>query len=197
MLFPSTAGRRAGGRAHPCGSRGASQRPVPDDAGGHPSAARSPRRRRPPSPSPSATSARFEPSSRGCATRTRSRPPSTASYNGSFSAAIASEKRLRGTRQTELEAVVDNLHAIAASGQLTPSRLPVLFQTLDRNRQWWTTGPLLSSGQRVEFSGSKLVWEYYPGQGIELQVLGTFGKADGLYTAGAPSTRSWSRCWAR
>jgi hypothetical protein len=28
------------------------------------------------------------------------------------------------------------------------------------------------------------VWEYYPGQGIELQVLGTFGKADGLYTAG-------------
>jgi hypothetical protein len=37
----------------------------------------------------------------------------------------------------------------------------------------------------VEFSGSQLVWEYYPGQGIQLQVLGTFGKADGLYTAGA------------
>ena len=28
------------------------------------------------------------------------------------------------------------------------------------------------------------MWEYYPGQGIELQVLATFGKADGLYTAG-------------
>ena len=39
-------------------------------------------------------------------------------------------------------------------------------------------------GQRVEFAGSQLVWEYYPGQGIELQELGSFGKADGLYTAG-------------
>ena len=81
--------------------------------------------------------------------------------------------------------MVENLHAIAAAGLLTPSRLPALFQTLDRNRQWWTTGPLLSSGDRVEFTGSQLVWEYYPGQGIELQVLGSFGKADGLYTAGA------------
>jgi D-glucuronyl C5-epimerase C-terminus len=36
----------------------------------------------------------------------------------------------------------------------------------------------------VEFSGSQLVWEYYPGRGIELTVLGNFGKADGLYTAG-------------
>ena len=106
-------------------------------------------------------------------------------YNGSFSAALASEKRLRGTRRNELEAVVDNLHNIAASGGLWPTRLPALFETLDRNRQWWTTGPMLASGQRVEFSGSELVWQYYPGQGIELQVLGTFGKADGLYTAGS------------
>ncbi len=28
------------------------------------------------------------------------------------------------------------------------------------------------------------MWEYYPGQGIELQVLATFGKADGLFTGG-------------
>ncbi|HEY2439978.1 MAG TPA: D-glucuronyl C5-epimerase family protein, partial [Solirubrobacteraceae bacterium] len=45
-------------------------------------------------------------------------------------------------------------------------------------------GPLLTSGQRVEFSGSQLVWEFYPGEGIQLQVLGSFGKADGLYTGG-------------
>jgi hypothetical protein len=76
------------------------------------------------------------------------------------------------------------MHAIAAAGRLSPSRLPVLFETLARNRQWWTSGPLLSYGQRVEFKGSELVWEYYPGQGIELQELGSFGKADGFYTGG-------------
>ncbi len=110
--------------------------------------------------------------------------PAYRSYSSSFSAALGSARRLRGTRGRELEAVIENLHAIAVSGGLTPSRLPALFQTLDRNRQWWSMGPLLSYGQRVEFAGSGLVWQYYPGQGIELQVLGSFGKADGLFTAG-------------
>ncbi len=105
-------------------------------------------------------------------------------YLGSFNSALGTVRRLGGTRALELQSVIGNLHAIAAAGELTPSRLPVLFETLDRNRQWWTTGPLLASGQRVEFMGSELVWEYYPGQGIELQELGSFGKADGLYTAG-------------
>jgi hypothetical protein len=105
-------------------------------------------------------------------------------YLGSINAALRAERRLRGTRAAELEAVIENLHAIAAAGMLTASRLPALFETLDRNRTWWTTGPLISSGERVEFAGSELVWEYYAGQGIELQQLGSFGKADGLYTAG-------------
>ncbi len=105
-------------------------------------------------------------------------------YAGSFASALATEHHLRGTRATELEAVIENLHNIAAAGKLTALRLPALFETLDRNVQWWKSGSLLSSGQYVEFTGSQLVWEYYPGQGIELQVLASFGKADGLYTAG-------------
>jgi hypothetical protein len=112
-------------------------------------------------------------------------PAQYAAYSGSFNAALASETRLRGTRATELEAVITNLHNIAAGGKLTPGRLPVLFQTLEYNRQWWTSGPIPSAGTYVEFAGSELVWEYYAGQGIELQVLGTFAKADGLYSAGA------------
>ena len=105
-------------------------------------------------------------------------------YLGSFNAALNAVKRLGGTRAAELEAVIENLHRIAAAGMLTPSRLPALFLTLDRNRMWWTTGPLLSYGQRVEFAGSQLVWEYYPGQGIELQVLGSFGPIDSMYHGG-------------
>jgi hypothetical protein len=100
-----------------------------------------------------------------------------------FDAAIATARRLSGTRRGELQAVIDNLHGIAARGLLTPARLPALFATLQRNREWWTTGALPSYGQRVEFSDSELVWQYYPGEGIELQVLGTFGKANGLWMA--------------
>ncbi len=105
-------------------------------------------------------------------------------YIGQWQQALATVKRLAPDRAAELEAVVENLHGIAVEGQLEPSRLPALFLTLERNVQWWTQGPLLSDGQRVEFAGSQLVWEYYPGQGIELQELANFGKADGLYTGG-------------
>jgi hypothetical protein len=111
-------------------------------------------------------------------------------FLASFNAALTAEASLSGTRAVELEAVIENLHAIAAAGMLTPSRLPALFLTLDRNRRWWTTGPLLSSGQRVEFAGSQIVWEYYRGQGIELQELGSWGQADWMYEAGP---RYWRR----
>jgi hypothetical protein len=107
-----------------------------------------------------------------------------ATDTGSYNAALGEEKHLSGTRRAQLTAVTETMHAIAASGQLSASRLPALYAILDANRQWWANGPLLASGQRVEFAGSQLVWEYYPGQGLQLQVLGTFGKADGLYTAG-------------
>lgn len=105
-------------------------------------------------------------------------------YELSYNRALSTERRWHGTRRAELTAVTENVHQIAESGALSASRLPVLFQTVDRNRQWWSSGPLLVNGQRVEFAGSQLVWEYYAGQGIQLQVLGTFGKADGLYTSG-------------
>jgi D-glucuronyl C5-epimerase-like protein len=105
-------------------------------------------------------------------------------YVAGFRAALATEKRLGGTRRRELAAVTETMHQIAASHQLTASRLPAVFATLGANQRWWTSGPLLSSGQRVEFAGSQLVWEYYPGRGIQIQVLGSFGKANGLYTGG-------------
>jgi D-glucuronyl C5-epimerase C-terminus/Bacterial Ig-like domain len=107
----------------------------------------------------------------------------TADQNA-WNAALSADAHLTGTPAIELGAVIANVEQIASSGLLTSSRLAEVFLTVNRNVQWWTTGVIPASGQDVEFSGSQIVWEYYPGQGIELQVLGTFGKADGLYTGG-------------
>ena len=109
------------------------------------------------------------------------------SDRASWIAARVAYKRLTGTRHAELGAVLDNLTAIAHAGLLTPSRVPELVLTLQRNTQWWSTGPMLAADQRVGFPGSGLVWEYYPGQGLEIQWLGSFGAANGLY-----DTRSYT-----
>lgn len=102
-------------------------------------------------------------------------------YQQTFAAAKRSLARLSGTRREELGAVLANVEAMAAKGRLALSRLPVVFTTVQRNREWWTTRYLPAADERVSFSGSRLVWEHYPGQGIEIQWLGTFGEANGYY----------------
>jgi D-glucuronyl C5-epimerase C-terminus len=142
--------------------------------------------------SPAATRGRSQASaSRGVVTdlkRLRRRGAITATeyrhYRADYRSTVELVGNLSGTPATELGAVIANLDEIAGNGQLTASRLPALFLTLERNREWWASGVTPATYERVEFTGDQRVWEYYPGQGIELQVLGTFGKADGLYSAG-------------
>jgi hypothetical protein len=108
-------------------------------------------------------------------------------YTQDYAAYVAAKQslgKLSGTRHAELGVVVANLQQIAAAGELIPSRLGALFLTLERNRQWWTTEPLLSADERVSFAPSKIIWEYYPGQGIEIQWLATFGEGNGYYLSG-------------
>ena len=90
-------------------------------------------------------------------------------------------RRLTGARRTELAAVLENAEAIAAAGQLTVSRLEPVFQTLERNTRYWTTGPLIAHGRRVVFDDAPTVWQYYRGQGLQIQVLANFGKANALW----------------
>ncbi len=101
-----------------------------------------------------------------------------------YTAALSAAKRLNGTRRAELESVIANVQQIAAAGEVTPSRLPAMMLTLESNAQWWSHQPMPGADQHVTVPGSRLVWEYYPGQGIEIQWLATFGEANGYYDDG-------------
>jgi D-glucuronyl C5-epimerase C-terminus len=109
--------------------------------------------------------------------------------SATYTEALSAVKHLSGTRRAELESVVANVQQIAASGQLIPSRLPAIMLTLENNVQWWSHEPLPAADQHVSFPGSHLIWEYYPGQGIEIQWLATFGEANGYYDNGHENTQ--------
>jgi hypothetical protein len=102
-------------------------------------------------------------------------------YAAVWSDALGLRKKLRGARRAAMSAVLDNTVQIAATGQFNASRLPAIFETVARNRQWWSGGPLLRDHQRVGFQGSRLVWQYYAGEGLQIQWLGTFGRANGYW----------------
>ena len=105
-----------------------------------------------------------------------------------YAGALRLRGKLSGARRAALGAVLRNLEDVAAGGGLTTSRLPALFETVARNRQWWSNGPLLRNGARVSFSGSRIVWQFYAGEGLQIQWLGTFGKANGLWQGGYDSS---------
>jgi D-glucuronyl C5-epimerase C-terminus len=101
----------------------------------------------------------------------------------SYHRANGAIRRLSGARRSQLQAVVNIINNIAARGKLTPSRVPALWLTLDRNREWWTTAPWIPApGERVGFSQDELVWQYYAGSGLQIQWLGTFGLLNALAT---------------
>ncbi len=105
-------------------------------------------------------------------------------YYGAYVASRTSLARLSGTRRLELGAVLANVQAMAGADELIPSRLPALFLTLERNRQWWTSEAIPAADAHVSFPPSRIVWERYPGQGIEIQWLATFGEANGYFLSG-------------
>ena len=90
----------------------------------------------------------------------------------------------RGPRRTQLSSVIEILEAIARAGQLDASRMPALFLQLARNTEYWPNRPYPASGQRVSFEGSELIFQFYPGYGLQIQPLANFGRANGLWRAG-------------
>jgi D-glucuronyl C5-epimerase C-terminus len=112
----------------------------------------------------------------------------TAAYQSDLRAweqAVGEQTHIAKWRATQLGDVTATLDEMATAKQISASRLPVLILTLINNASYWRTGPALANGAAVQFQGSELVWEYYAGSGIQLQVLHTFGEGDGFYEAGA------------
>jgi len=104
-------------------------------------------------------------------------------YKGLYQEARSVRKRLKGGRRAELHAVIRVVERVAAQKQLTAGRVPVLFLTLERNTSWWRARPFPAGGARITFGDDPVIFQYYPGQGLQIQPLANFGKANGLYNA--------------
>ena len=106
--------------------------------------------------------------------------------------------RLSGQRRNELRAVIRSVESLAGRGLLSSSRMPAAFLQLQRNAEFWRTrgfpkapqperrpctGAAGLGGARVTFEGDPVVFQWYPGQGLQIQPLANFGKANALWRA--------------
>ena len=122
-------------------------------------------------------------------------------YDAGYRHARVVRDRLSGLRKRELAAVIASVQRLAARRLLTAARVPVVFMQLQRNVEYWPTrqpptapqpavrpcaGKAGLGGARVMFGEDPVVFQWYPGQGLQLQELATFGRANALANACRP-----------
>jgi hypothetical protein len=95
-----------------------------------------------------------------------------------YERARADAARLPGLRGSELRAVVASVDALAWSRRLTAGRFTPVFLTLRRNDEFWRGAPLPSPGHRETFDRDPAVFQYYPGRGMQLQQLASWGRVN-------------------
>jgi hypothetical protein len=95
-----------------------------------------------------------------------------------YNQAVSTRNGLSGKRRKELGWVIGNTDEIAQRGALTAARLEPVFLILAKNTEFWRNSPIPASGDRVQFYGSQLIFQYYPGEGMQLQQLATWGKVN-------------------
>jgi hypothetical protein len=105
--------------------------------------------------------------------------------------------RLAGARRRELGYVVQSLERVALARGLTPSRMPAMFLQLRRNSAYWPSQPFPAGGDQVTFRGSELLFQYFPGRGLQLHPLSNFKKANLLISACGSGRRGQPVCGAR
>jgi hypothetical protein len=105
------------------------------------------------------------------------------SYRLLYDESRSVRRRLSGARRAELHSVIVTLERIAAAEDLTPPRMPALFLTLERNTEFWRSRPFPAQGARLSLGTSPVIFQYYRGEGLQLQPLANFARANALYNA--------------
>ena len=107
-------------------------------------------------------------------------PDTHARLSHDYTAARAAANRLTGARAAELQTVIGGVDHLAAVHLLEASRLKPVFLVLRRNTQFWTRAPFPAAAQRTTFGDDPAVFQYYPGRGLQLQPLASWGRANWL-----------------
>ena len=104
-----------------------------------------------------------------------------AAYARLWSRSSRAARRLRGSARWNFGGVLANTASLARR-RLLGDRVVPAFLTLQRNYEWFWTGRrgTAAYGARRTFGDSPVIFQFYPGSGWQIQVLGSFGRLNGL-----------------
>lgn len=110
------------------------------------------------------------------------------SWRGLYAEARTAARHLQGTPQSNVRGVLANLTSLATRHLLGTRGYPA-FLTVQHNVEWFYEQRRAAPayGTRTTFTGSELIWQFYPGSGWQLQPLANFGRLNGLLKLRKPA----------
>jgi hypothetical protein len=126
-------------------------------------------------------------------------PADAERYEAIYERALATRGRLAGARKRELGGAIAGVASLARRRLLTVARMPVLFAQLEVNADWWSRNdrpkppPPPPPSKRPCAGGAgqggarhvvgETVYQWYSGQGLQVQQLATAGRANAIVKA--------------
>ena len=86
--------------------------------------------------------------------------------------------------------MIGTIRTLAAAHMLTVDRLRPTFLVLRTNTRFWANAPIPASGFRTSPDTDPAVFQYYPGHGLQLQPLASWGRANAIAGACLAALRS-------
>ncbi|MDA0163424.1 D-glucuronyl C5-epimerase family protein [Solirubrobacter ginsenosidimutans] len=120
-------------------------------------------------------------------------PGLEASLRKDWANANTTVAKLTGVRHDELAYVIATIRTLAAAHMLTVDRLRPTFLILRTNTHFWATAPMPAAGFRTSPDADPAVFQYYPGHGLQLQPLASWGRANAIAGACLAALRSHTK----
>lgn len=114
-----------------------------------------------------------------------------ADARGAYMDARITRRNSSGASRQAIRFQIRRIESFAHADRITAERVRPLFETLQRNADWFDKNGPRPFGTDKRFGDSRIIFQYFPGQGWEFHPLSNFAKLNAVWTVkSAPARRS-------
>lgn len=100
-------------------------------------------------------------------------------------------RKATGASRTAIRYQIGIAEKLARSNRLTADRVRPVFETLGNNASWFRSNGPRAAGTDRRFGDSRIIFQYFAGQGWQFHPLSNFAKLNAVWTVkSAPARRS-------
>ncbi|MBK5231298.1 MAG: hypothetical protein JJE27_09025, partial [Thermoleophilia bacterium] len=112
-----------------------------------------------------------------------------ADARGAYRDARVVRRHASGASRIAMSYQIRTVESLARVNRITGDRVRPLFETLQRNADWFRTNGPRPYGTDDRFGDSRIIYQYFPGEGWQFHPLSNFAKLNAIWTVKSKPAR--------